>query len=538
VSSSRQRLLSIALLILGLGLVFQPEIASRFALVPTGPSDIRLIGYLLEHGYRWISGDALHAHVWNAPFLYPLPNVTAFTETFLGAAPLYWWPRAIGLAPAVALDLWMMQAMALDFIAFVCFARWNLRASWLAASAGAYLFAFAAIRVNQLGHGQLLPHFFVLMALHGIWTVFSPDRSAVRGVAWLTAGTVLQFYAGFYLAWFWILGLSIALVIALAMPSARHALQHAVPRLRTRATLAVIVAGVLALAPLAWHSVLAARELGLRPYTEVAAMIPRWRSWLDVGPVSWLYGGIYRWLHLAALPAEWEHRIGPGLATAGFVAYGFWKARRQTPLRLIAWSALATMIVAFAIRDVSLWRVVYAVFPAGGAIRAVTRVAVHLLVPASIGVVIAAETILASRRRWIVAALLVVIVAEQYVPNSAYAWAPIVEREAALAIEVQQAAASGQCRAFVYTPAPSPCVADEAWGTKHARAMTAHLDAMWASTLSGIPTVNGYTATLPRGYGFWATDYCRPDDEATIRAAIASWCADRGCDAATVCWVR
>jgi hypothetical protein len=81
-------------------------------------------------------------------------------------------------------------------------------------------------------------------------------------------------------------------------------------------------------------------------------------------------------------------------------------------------------------------------------------------------------------------------------------------------------------------------VADEAWGTKHARAMTAHLDAMWASTLSGIPTVNGYTATLPRGYGFWATDYCRPDDEATIRAAIASWCADRGCDAATVCWVR
>ncbi len=526
------------LLALGLGLVFQHELASRFALLPTAPIDMRLIGYLLEHGYRWIGGDALHAHLWDAPFLYPLPDVTAYTETFLGAAPLYWWPRAIGLAPAVALDLWMMQAMALDFIAFACFARWNLRVSWLAASAGAYVFAFAAIRVNQLGHAQLLPHFFVLVALHGAWTIFSPDRSAVRGLAWLTAGTVLQFYAAFYLAWFWIFGLSIAVAIAFVMPSARGELREAVRRLSTPVTLAIVVAGALALAPLAWHSLLAARELGLRPYAEVATMIPRWRSWIDLGPSSWLYGGIYQRLHLAALPVAWEHRIGPGLATALLVAYGFWNARGRTALRLIAWSALATMIVALAIRDVSLWRIVYAVFPAGGAIRAVTRIAVHLLLPASIGVVVAAETILASRRRWLVAALLFVIVAEQYVSNPAYAWAPIVEREAALAADVQRAAAGGQCRAFVYTPAPSPCVADEAWSAKHLRAVTAHLDAMWASTLTGIPTLNGYTATLPRGYGFWATDYCRPGDEAAIRAAIASWCADRGCDAATVCWVR
>lgn len=515
----------------GLWLTFGPVLRSSFTTVPTSPGDIRLIGYLLEHGYRWLTGDPAHAAFWNAPFFYPLRNTVAYTETFLGAAPLYWLPRLLGAPAHVALDVWLMLQFAADYAVFAWFVRRRIGATLLASATGAYLFAFAGMRLYQLGHAQLVGHFFTILAIDGLWqvvTVRGPAR--VRGLALFVSMAVLQVYAGFYLGWFLALALVLALVAALLRPTGRRSLAEAAADLRTPGAAAIVALGIAAIAPLGLHYLQASHTLGMRPYAEVQAMIPGWRSWLDMGPTHWLYGGLHRTLRLEGIELEVEHRIGLGFLTIGLAAVGLWQSRRARWALWLYLPAAALLVLALKVHGLSAWALVFQAVPAGGAIRAVTRISLLLLVPASVALAVGLDTL--GRRRILVAVVLAAaVVAEQRVPVPAYDVAPLLAREAALAAEVGQS-----CRAFVYTPT-APC-GDAPWAVRHGAAVDAHLDAMAVSTITGIPTLNGYSGSLPPGYPFWALTACSPDDAITIPRLIRTWCASHGCRASSVCWIH
>jgi len=496
---------------------------------------MRLIEYLLEHGYRWVSGDPAHAHFWNAPFFYPLTNTTALSETFLGAAPFYWVPRWLGAGPDTALTLWLMLQMAADFAAFLLFARRSLRLSWMAALAGAYLFAFASIRLNQLGHAQLLGQFFTILALHGLWKIFAGrDPSVAPGLALFTSMTVLQFYAGFYLGWFFALALVLACLVTVATPPGRVALMDLIRRGRTPSAVAILGAGAVLLLPLGWHYLGAAGVVGMRDFAEIGTMLPHWRSWLDIGPNNWVYGRWHQTLIPAgALDVEWEHRIGLGLIAMTTALIGIWNVRREAWAVVLFATAALLVVISLKVRGVTLWTGVYYAFPAAGSIRAVTRIAVFLLVPASIAAALGIQTLVTHGRVVLAVLLITGIVAEQRMDTPAYEIAPLAAREEALAARIGSA-----CVAFVYTPSPAPCRTDDAWSTKHLRAVTAHLDAMATSNRLGIPTLNGYTGSLPPRYPFWGLDYCGPGDDVTIPRLIRTWCADHGCNPRSVCWIH
>src|SRR5204863_5500706 len=125
------------------------------------------------------------------------------------------------------------------------------------------LVACAAPRVNQLSHQQLLPCFYVLLAVYAVARL-ARDRSMgrpARAAHWLLAmaGGVAQLYSGVYLGWFLVLGLGLATVVTLAVRSCRRVVRE----LLKQDLGAIVVAGalgVLFLQPFLSHYLRAARQ--------------------------------------------------------------------------------------------------------------------------------------------------------------------------------------------------------------------------------------------------------------------------------------
>jgi len=87
-------LLPLALLAAGLYLVPINIYKTNFSKVPGDFGDARFNNYILEHGYKYLTGKT--ATYWNAPFMYPYPNTIALSDNLLGTVPLYSGFRILG----------------------------------------------------------------------------------------------------------------------------------------------------------------------------------------------------------------------------------------------------------------------------------------------------------------------------------------------------------------------------------------------------------------------------------------------------------
>ncbi len=306
-------------------LAHHPMIVSGFDRIQADPVDPRLINYILEHTYGWLTGAPLHEKLWDPPIYYPTPNVLAYSDTFLTAAPFYWSWRAVGLAPDTAYQLWVLTASTLNFLTMALFLRRGLTLSTCGALAGAFLFAFAAPRVNQIAHPQLYTQYFSVLTLHALVLALTrrADPTWKRALWWCLAslGLAAQTYASFYLAWFLVLGLALAFPGVLAFRSLRRPL-FSILRQDPVPIVASGIIGGLAVWPLFHHAKAAATELGYRTFHEALISLPDWFSWLYQGPETWLYGWQTRPISL-----EGEHRLGIGLITPLAVAFGLYLGR-------------------------------------------------------------------------------------------------------------------------------------------------------------------------------------------------------------------
>jgi hypothetical protein len=497
------------LALFGLGMSLWPLLRSGFRLMPTDPGDTRLNNYLLEHGYRWVQGAA---ELWSPAIFHPVRGAFAFGDVLLGAAPLYWALRATGFEPDTAHQLWIAGCLALDYAAMWLWLARGLGLAAGPAAGGAFLFAFGSPRIAQLNHQQLLPQFFSVLALHAVTRALGRSQGRIPPWGWIAAGfacLALQLYAGFYLGWFALLGVGVALAGSVALRGPRERLRAALPaHAKALALCAALCA--LALAPLAARYLAVGRELGYRRFDEVEPMLPRLSSWLYLGPESWLYawqGSVAPWQGLVASFFRHEHAIGLGLATLGLALGGLcWALRGHrlaaaAQLALLVWAVCFCAVTLFA-PGATLWSLLFPVLPGASAIRAVSRVALLLLIPASLGLALALQALRA--RPWLFALALAIVVAEQGRRISFYDKQQTRELVAAIA---QQVRSSG-CAAFYYSPILA--ATGVALGQRPMRfepVPWAHpvpykyqLDAMWAQAQTGVPTLNGYAGKLPPGW--------------------------------------
>jgi hypothetical protein len=536
-------------LLLGLGLVLYPMFRSGFVAIPGSAVDSRLGNYILEHGYRTLLVARDWQGFWNPPFFYPVSNVAAYTNLLLGAAPLYWIWRLVGLPPDGSLQLWLLSMMTLNFL--VCFA-W-LRdcggITALAASFGSFLFAFSSARVAQIVHPELQTQWLSLVAIYALCRAFSlteascsadpplraNDASFARG--WLAVfftALAAQLYASFYLGWFLILGLLIFGSWALMLPGPRARLRGALEPHRFWIAL-LLLASALAIAPMVAHYLRAAHQVGLRSYAkEIAHYVPRPQSWLYMGDGSWLYGwmnGLSPW---RTLPSPHEQAVGLGFLTSTLVLSGLW-TRRQQPFvpPLVLAAATVILLVTSAGGDLAAWRFVAPWLPGAMAIRAISRVGLLLLVPGALGL----AAFLTERRPWFAVTFGLLCVLEQVRDVPSYD--KFAERRKVGAI-VEQLAVK-PCRYFYFSPILASLPEGNAdrlrsvldWFQQQ------HVDAMWASMQAGIPTINGFSGNSPPG---WETlEFSaigrRADDE-RLERALAGWVRTQGLDPAGLCWIK
>ena len=334
--------------LLGVLMAHWPMISSGFRKLQTDLTDSRLIEYLLEHGYLWIHGEPGHRDFWSPPFFYPARDTASYTDLLVSVSPPYWLYRALGAAPDLAFGLWMVTMSALNYAAGVLLFRKGLGLDPLPAATGAFLVAFGAPRLNQMGHPQLLPCFYVLLAVYALARLFSdpPPGRSMRWAYWLMASLVcvLQFYAGVYLAWFLVVGTGLSAAVALALRSCRRTLLLVVGR-DMGAILVSAAAGLLLLSPFVRHSLPVLRQVARNQYSAMYRALHPYRiSWLDMGTGNWVWGWTAGWPLFRPASYVDEHHLGFGLVTLIACAAGLYLGRNRPICRLAGVVGLAICV--------------------------------------------------------------------------------------------------------------------------------------------------------------------------------------------------
>ncbi len=519
----KQFLIVTLVLLVGIIAACHPMLFSGLQRVQTDPGDTRLNNYILEHSYQWLAGNPLHKDFWSPPVFFPVSNTAAYGDILLGAAPPYWLCRLLGIYPDTSFQLWIMVAFALNFLSAFLVFRVGMKFVTLASAAGAYFFAFASMRVIQMGHQQLIPQFFSMLAVfalcciyHGYTEANGPRRRLSFWIGVLAAAVVLQLYTAFYLGWFFCFGLLVFLGVAAFWRETRSTLFKFIQEYRWT-LLAVALCALACLSWMGYHYLLTYREFGGRAWTEALAQVPRPLSWFDLGRSSWLYGWTWGLIPFSRIPMEHEHRIGLGLLTLGLAVVGLAKLSRTPWGKILAVSCLIIFSLAFLYPGGwSPWRAVYKVVPGATAIRGVSRIALLLLIGFSFGLVYFFNSL---KSKVLALSLLCLVILEQGQTTSAYDKYVVRAQVDNIVRLIPQ---SGE--AFFYADL----------NFDHRNNVDLHqLDAMWAALVVGVPTMNGYHGWFPRDWHFnffYKEKIAQPADMKCIPEMVRVWVQQHGFD--------
>jgi hypothetical protein len=511
----------------GILLAHHSMILSRLSLVQADLGDARLVHYLLEHDLRWALRNGAHADLWSPPFFFPQRGHLAWSENMVGAMPVYALWRGLGLSELAAFQLWILTQGALSFAAVHLLLRHPFRLSRLAASLGAALFAFSAVRLNQAAHAQLYPQCFSVIAIYAAARLFdgTADTPGLRRrwIALFFVAMVWQLWAAVYLGWFLVFALVVAGVVGLLFAGGRQTywtlLRHHPVMLLACAALSAA-----ALYPLASAYLEAAKTFGGRSFAETLLMIPRPSTWLHMGDPSWFYGWLAKRPPFTLITMEHEQRIGFGFVTTAVAIAGFAASIRQAALRAVGLVTLLLILVSSLYGSFTPWEYVYQYFPGAQGIRGVSRLFILYMLGVCIGAAAFVDWLARKRGGYAIAAaiLALVCVVEQGVETRTFD-RDQNERD----IRTIAAAVGADCQHFVFSP-----IGGTLPGWKYS------IDAMWASLERGVPTLNGYSGQRPPGWSIAETNLLIPADAQRVQDAVSAWGRHAGFDASRVCWVQ
>ena len=338
-----------------------PTISSKFAIIQGDFGDNMILNYALEHEYRWVTGNQLDHSFWSPPIFYPQHDTAAYTELMLGSLPAYAVWRLFGVAPLTAFQLWVITVSALNFLSAWWLLRSVLACGWIGATGGSLLLSFGSPRMMELGHVQLLPDFYMIVAFAGLCMLFArapgelTSRQVYTGLLLFLGGFCLQLHTSFYNAWFMVFTSALGLVFAFLLPDSRSRLLCFLERW-WKPLLSATLLAALAIAPYMSVAFTIFRQVGGRSYSEVRMYLPSLKSWLAQGPNHLLYGGLNRLAGVGPNYGSKEMFEGIGLFTTALVIAGFVLFRQRTILRLWSLVAFSVIILSYQFpRGFSLW---------------------------------------------------------------------------------------------------------------------------------------------------------------------------------------
>lgn len=487
-----------ALLLWGLFMHYGSIVGDALQSVPGDLGDARFNAIVLEHNYRFFTGQ-WPATFWDLPWMfYPFKGGLALSDVLTGNMPTYAPFRWLGLDPLPSFAGWFLLSSILNFICAFMLLR-VLGARWWAGSVGAFLVTFAFARGGFLNHAQLVPQYptFLSISFFVLYCRAENERTKTLFLMSAFACFAWQFWMGFYLWWFYLFALGLIGLSLIFLPSL---LRWILNDMRTRPVawlLAGITAGIL-LTPLALHYLDAQKQMGTRGFGEIASYLPVSGAFLFPPAETVFYDAFHQKFAAQGLSHEVRMFLGFGfllaLALGCVLAFkeknshqGVWLSRR---LVLITGLVFALVVwLSFKRSDgYSLWKYVYQYIPGASALRAVGRIVLLLLVLGVFPIVYLIDR-LPTRYGKIGALAAFLLGCLLMVEQSAFFSKrfSIAEHDARLN-KIEQYAATqlnAHCEALYVNSDDSS-------------AAFAQIDAMWFGFTRRLNTVNGYSGNFPK----------------------------------------
>ena len=497
-----EKILIFLFLIVGLWFCLIKNIGMDFSGIPGDLGDARFNNYVLEHGYRILSGQ--EKEIWNAPFFYPFQSTLAFSDNLFGSVPIYSVFRALSMNREDAFQGWILLSFISNYAA-AAFVLNQMRFNALAVSAGAFLFTFGLPLLHQDGHPQLFYRFGVPLTFYYCYLFSQKQRLFLLAVAffWL----VWQFYLSIYLGAF----LAIMLLVMMALlpmfftgPIDQKLLNWWPRRMKNAwvqssnkerlLTLTAFIILSLGLVVLLEPYYVASNAYKFsKTWDDISSMLPRWQSYLLAERTSlWKFSSN---ILPGMLPMRHEHQLFPGLATVLLILTGVFY-RPASPNKKIAWLNLSTVIIIVLMtlyfRGFSLYQSFWWI-PGINSIRAVTRIELVLLWPMALFIANVITSIPKNRNKRtlrfqtaIIIFIMLMLFESASFQLSVFTKTEAQERLLTLRSKIPESIQENPVL-FVSTREGEPWYKTE-------------IDAMLLSQEMGWPTMNGYSGNFPPGY--------------------------------------
>ena len=367
-------LLPLALLCIGLYLTPLNIYGPDFSKVPGDLGDARFNNYILEHNYKFFTGQV--DKYWDAPFMYPYQNVLAFSDNLLGTAPIYSLFRLIGTDRETSFQLWLLTLFILNFIC--CY--WALN-KWsgnnVLSSTGAYIFSFSILLVGNIYNVQTYPRFIVPLVFYWCWKYFSEKQ--IKYFLYVSLGIVFQFFCGIYLG-FLLLYALLFLFIAYIIVYRDYTLFTQFKNNKTTgAHFLILLLSLCVFYPFIKPYVAIAQNAGIPSFDEVKQYIPTLRSYFftDKAPVFW---GVLSEHAVPVIKNWWCHFLFIGaLPWLGILALPFvlFFKRTEKPTKKFIFFLFLSLFLSFIfclnINGFTLYQLIYKI-PGFSAMRSMNRI--------------------------------------------------------------------------------------------------------------------------------------------------------------------
>lgn len=396
------------------------DTAGWMVMIPGDLGDSRFNSVILEHLYQWVTGAT--PSLWSPRFFYPFERVLAFSDNHFGSGWAYVVFRLLNLPREEAYLGWFLIGAVLNF--WACW--WALRQlgfSIVGAATGAFVFAFGLPALHKESHAQLIYRFAVPLAF-AAWYRFLTLPSGTR-LAQVILFCGLQFLCSIYMGIFlvYLLAALFAVYVAvragqavhqrLSTATSHHTAGNTVTAWFKQASrfhdlnkrniwyaVGACIVLLLTFLMLRRYQLVALDYRFMRPPEELISMLPRLGSYLladQSGLTSWLGRQV------ADVPMRHEQQMFAGVgvwlvAAVGLLSAWFFRSSFTKELgqitRLSSMALLLLVAATLFVKGHSFY-LILAQLPGVGAIRAVSRIALVMLLPMAI--IVAAGTDALSR---------------------------------------------------------------------------------------------------------------------------------------------
>lgn len=246
------------------------------------------------------------------------------------------------------------------------------------------------------------------------------------------------------------------------------------------------------------------KEVGKRSLKEVYTMLPQYKSYIYLGDLNLFYGKINRDKYFNDIPVKGEHKLSFGYFTSVLFLISFIFSRKNFLILLNFLIFISFIILTFYIPpDLSLWKIIYKFMSGASVLRAVSRLNLLLLLPFSFTIAF----FLKKTNKYLALLFCLIIVFEQKTKTPAYNKFSIRKE-----VEILSALAKEKRTPFYYSPL---------FGYEHF--WKYQMDAQWASLLSRVPTLNGYSGNHPKGWGLFQNTINKEIDFTRIYSNLFNW---------------